>query len=107
MCLGIPAKLVEVRREDDPPMGKVQFGGILKDVCLAYTPEAQVGDYVLIHVGFAISRIDEAEAQETLDLLTGISSMAENDEGRMTNDEDRLAADGTSAPKTQDPRPKT
>ena len=46
-------------------MGKVQFGGILKEVCLAYTPEAQVGDYVLVHVGFAISRIDEAEAQET------------------------------------------
>ena len=43
-------------------MGKVEFGGIVKDVCLAYTPEAQVGDYVLVHVGFAISRIDEAEA---------------------------------------------
>ncbi len=72
MCLGIPAKLVEVHREDDPPMGKVHFGGILKEVCLAYTPEAQVGDYVLVHVGFAISRIDEAEAQETFALLEQI-----------------------------------
>ena len=100
MCLGIPAKLVEVRREDDPPMGKVHFGGILKEVCLAYTPEAQVGDYVLIHVGFAISRIDEAEAQETFEYLKEIESMADNDEARMTNDE------GPS-PKTQDPSPKT
>lgn len=53
-------------------MGKVEFGGILKDVCLAYTPEAKVGDYVLVHVGFAISRIDEAEAQETFELLKQI-----------------------------------
>ena len=72
MCLGIPGKLVEVHEQDDLPMGKVEFGGILKEVCLAYTPEAQVGDYVLVHVGFAISRIDEAEAQEMLDLLNEI-----------------------------------
>jgi hydrogenase expression/formation protein HypC len=76
MCLGIPGKLEEVHCQDDLPMGKVNFGGILKDVCLAYTPEAQVGDYVLVHVGFAISRIDEAEAQETLDYLHQIESMA-------------------------------
>ena len=68
MCLGIPGKLVEMYEQNDLPMGKVEFGGILKEVCLAYTPEAQVGDYVLVHVGFAISRIDETEAQETLDL---------------------------------------
>ena len=53
-------------------MGKVEFGGILKEVCLAYTPEAQVGDYVLVHVGFAISRIDEAEAQEIFGYLKEI-----------------------------------
>ena len=73
MCLGIPGRLVEVRQQDDLPMGKVEFGGILKEVCLAYTPEAQVGDYVLVHVGFAISRIDETEAQETMDLLNEIA----------------------------------
>ena len=79
MCLGIPGKLVEMYEQDDLPMGKVEFGGILKEVCLAYTPEAQVGDYVLVHVGFAISRIDEAEAQETLDLLNEIAeSMPES-----------------------------
>jgi hydrogenase expression/formation protein HypC len=69
MCLGVPGRLVEVREQDDLPMGKVEFGGIVKDVCLAYTPEARLGDYVLVHVGFAISRIDEAEAEEIFHLL--------------------------------------
>ena len=50
-------------------MGKVDFGGVTREVCLAYVPEAQVGDYVIVHIGFAISQLDEAEAQETLDLL--------------------------------------
>ena len=87
MCLGVPGKLVEVRQQDDLPMGRVEFGGIVKDVCLAYTPEARVGDYVLVHVGFAISRIDEAEAQETFRLLEEIGDFGENDEAQMTNDE--------------------
>jgi hydrogenase expression/formation protein HypC len=73
MCLGIPGKIVELLEKNDLPMGKVEFGGIVKEVCLAYTPEAQVGDYVLVHVGFAISRIDEAEAQETLNLLNELA----------------------------------
>ena len=72
MCLGIPGKIVEVFERNDLPMGKVEFGGIVKDICLAYTPEAEVGDYVLVHVGFAISRIDEAEAQETMAFLKEI-----------------------------------
>ena len=80
MCLGIPGKLVEVHAQDDLPMGKVEFGGILKDVCLAYTPEAQVGDYVLVHVGFAISRIDETEANEIFSLLKEMSEFPESDE---------------------------
>jgi hydrogenase expression/formation protein HypC len=72
MCLGVPGKVVEMHAQDGLPMGKVDFGGITKEVCLAYTPEAQIGDYVLIHVGFAISRIDEAEAQETFSYLEEI-----------------------------------
>lgn len=72
MCLGIPGKLLEVHKQGDLSMGRVEFGGIVKDICLAYTPEAEVGDYVLVHVGFAISRIDEAEAQETFSLLEEI-----------------------------------
>jgi len=80
MCLGIPGKLVEFHAQDDLPMGKVEFGGILKDVCLAYTPEAQVGDYVLVHVGFAISRIDAAEAGEIFSLLKEMGDLPESDE---------------------------
>ena len=73
MCLGVPGKLVETFGRDDLPMGKVAFGGIVKEACLAYTPEAQVGDYVLVHVGFAISRIDEAEAEEIFGYLEQIA----------------------------------
>ena len=73
MCLGIPGKLVETHTQDGLLMGKVDFGGILKEVCLAYTPEAQLGQYVLVHVGFAISQIDEAEAQEIFSYLAELS----------------------------------
>lgn len=86
MCLGIPGKLLEVHKQGDLPMGKVEFGGIAKDICLAYTPEAEVGDYVLVHVGFAISRIDEAEAQETMAFLKEIEEGMTNDERQMSNE---------------------
>ena len=80
MCLGIPGKLIEVYDQDDLPMGKVEFGGILKEVCLAYTPEARIGEYVIVHVGFAISRIDEAEAKEIFSCLKEIEqAMAEKE----------------------------
>jgi hydrogenase expression/formation protein HypC len=80
MCLGIPGKLNEVYQRDELPMGKVQFGGIVKEICLAYTPEAEVGDYVLVHVGFAISRIDESEADEIFSYLRQIGeTMAEEE----------------------------
>ena len=75
MCLGIPGKVLEIRQQDDLPMGKVEFGGIAKDICLAYVPEAQVGDYVLVHVGFAISRVDEQEAQEIFSYLRQIEEL--------------------------------
>jgi hydrogenase expression/formation protein HypC len=79
MCLGVPGKLIEVHQESPEtlPMGKVDFGGIQKEVCLAYTPEAQIGDYVLIHVGFALSRIDEKEAQEIFSYLEEIGGQTE------------------------------
>ena len=72
MCLGIPGKVVEIRVQDGLPMGKVEFGGILKDACLSFTPEAEAGDYVLVHAGFAISRIDESEAAEIFSCLEQI-----------------------------------
>lgn len=68
MCLGVPGRIVEI--EDGlMRMGRVDFGGITRQVCLAYVPEAQVGDWVIVHVGFAISRLEEEEAMETLQLL--------------------------------------
>ena len=69
MCLGIPGRIIETRTDDGLPMGRVDFGGVRKDVCLAYVPEATVGDYVIVHVGFAISRVDEQEALRTLAIL--------------------------------------
>ena len=69
MCLSIPGKIVEIYNDGSLLMGRVDFGGVLKEVCLDYVPEAKTGQYVLIHVGFAISLLDEDEAQETLDIL--------------------------------------
>ncbi len=70
MCLGIPGRIVEIGRSDDAlRMGTVDFDGVRRDVCLAYTPEAAVGDYVIVHVGFAISVVDAEEAARTLEVL--------------------------------------
>ena len=80
MCLGVPGRVVEVYEQDHLPMGRIEFGGIVKEACLAYTPEAEVGDYVLIHVGFAISRIDEQEANEIFQYLDEIRAAGLSDE---------------------------
>ncbi|MCS7219962.1 MAG: HypC/HybG/HupF family hydrogenase formation chaperone [Anaerolineae bacterium] len=69
MCLGVPGRVVEIFEQDGIRMGKVDFGGIVKEACLAYVPETEVNDYVIIHAGFAISRLNEEEAQETLAIL--------------------------------------
>jgi hydrogenase expression/formation protein HypC len=69
MCLGVPGKVIEIYDKDGMKMGKVDFGGIVRETCLAYVPEIEIGDYTLIHVGFAISQLSEEEAQETLALL--------------------------------------
>ena len=72
MCLGIPGRIIALSVNDGLPMGVVDFGGIRKEVCLAYVPESKVGDYVVIHVGFAISRLDEDEALRTLEIIAAI-----------------------------------
>jgi hydrogenase expression/formation protein HypC len=69
MCLGIPGKVVELFRDHDVLMGKVDFGGVRKQVCLEFVPEIAVGEYAIVHVGFALSRIDETEAQHIFKLL--------------------------------------
>jgi hydrogenase expression/formation protein HypC len=69
MCLGIPGRITEIRDEAGLAMGKVDFGGVRKEACLAYLPDLKLGDYVIVHVGFAISKVDEAEAKKTLEIL--------------------------------------
>jgi len=66
MCLAVPGQVESIHEETGTRMGRVNFGGVVKEVCLAYLPDIAVGDYTIVHVGFAISRIDEASAQETL-----------------------------------------
>ena len=78
MCLGVPGRVLEIMENaTGMNMGRVSFGGITKEVCLAYTPEAEVGDYVVVHVGFAISRIDEQEAQQVFEYLREMGELAE------------------------------
>ena len=74
MCLGIPGRIVDIRGDRGLPMGTVDFGGVRRDVCLAYVAdEVAVGDYVVVHVGFAMSRGDEEEAKRTYDMLREMS----------------------------------
>ena len=82
MCLVVPGKIMSISG-DDPltRMGKVSFGGIVKDASLAYVPEAQVGDYVIVHVGFAISTLDEQEAQQVFEYLRQMDELAELEGG--------------------------
>lgn len=78
MCLAIPGKIVRLLQEE--PLrrtGKVDFGGILKEVNLSYVPEAGVGDYVIVHVGFAISRVEESEARKVFEYLAELEGLAE------------------------------
>ena len=75
MCLGVPGKVIEVFEEDGVRMGTVDFGGIRRKACLEYTPEAGLGHYVVIHVGFAISVVDEQEAARTYALLAEMDNL--------------------------------
>jgi hydrogenase expression/formation protein HypC len=78
MCLGVPGKIIETfTSSTGMKMGRVSFSGVVKDVCLEYEPDAEIGDYVIVHVGFAISRLDPDEAMELLDYLVEIDGSAE------------------------------
>ncbi|HET8760074.1 MAG TPA: HypC/HybG/HupF family hydrogenase formation chaperone [Nitrospiria bacterium] len=80
MCLAIPGRIVAVNgAEGVDRAGRVQFGGIVKDVSLAFVPEAAVGDYVIVHVGFAIARVDEAEAARALEYIAELGEFGERD----------------------------
>lgn len=77
MCLGIPAKVIELYIKDGMHMARVDFGGAIKEACMEYLPEVKLGDYTLVHVGFGLSIIDEQEAEETLELLKQIEAMGD------------------------------
>ena len=80
MCLGVPGKIVEIYEKSGLRMGMIDFSGVRREVCLAYVPEANIGDYTIIHVGFALNVISEAEALETLSLLQQISDFNDANE---------------------------
>ena len=77
MCLAVPGKILSITGEDFARMARVSFGGIVKEVSLAYVPEAEEGHYVLVHVGFAISVLDEAEAMKTFEILKQMGELEE------------------------------
>jgi hydrogenase expression/formation protein HypC len=77
MCLGVPGQITDIFEKNGMLMGRVNFGGVYRETCLAYVPEAVVGDYVLVHVGFALNKLSEQEAMETLALLKEIADNLE------------------------------
>jgi hydrogenase expression/formation protein HypC len=77
MCLAIPGKVVAIEGESELRMARVDFGGVTREACLAYVPEAQIGDYVLVHVGFAIATVDEQAAQEALALFAEVGELVD------------------------------
>ncbi|GAA3452331.1 HypC/HybG/HupF family hydrogenase formation chaperone [Dactylosporangium matsuzakiense] len=79
MCLGVPGRVSAVDDSSGLTMGTVDFGGVQRQVCLAYVPDVRVGEYVVVHVGFAISRLDEAEALRTLQLLQAMGDLLERE----------------------------
>jgi hydrogenase expression/formation protein HypC len=81
MCLGIPGEILAIREENELSVGVVKFGGIKRDVCLACIPDAAVGDFVLVHVGFAIARIDREEAERAYRVLEELGQTSELSDG--------------------------
>ena len=79
MCLAIPGKIIETLESDGMKVARVSFGGMVKQVCLEYTPEVVPGDYVLVHVGFALSRIDQEQAERTYKILEELGQLTELD----------------------------
>jgi hydrogenase expression/formation protein HypC len=80
MCLGVPGKVVEINTDGPLRMARIDFGGVRKEACLEHVPDVEVGEYVIVHVGFAISKVDEEEALRTLELLRMIDELALGEE---------------------------
>jgi len=82
MCLAVPGKIIGIAGEDElSRLGRIDFGGVIKEASLAYVPEAEIGDYVIVHAGFALNRVDEAEAQKVFEYLREMDQLAELDPG--------------------------
>jgi len=95
MCLAIPGRVVEIRNDENGVrMARANFGGIVKQVCLEYTPEAEVGNYVLVHVGFALGIVDEKEAEQTYQALKNMDQLGELDDPQPAPD--RVTSNGSS-----------
>ena len=90
MCLGIPGKIIEIYESNHVRMGKIDFGGVIKEACLDFLPDIQIGDYTIVHVGFGISQLDEEEALKTLDMLRDLDMLADEipELGEMGTDSD-------------------
>lgn len=95
MCLAIPGKVIETFSKSGMQMGRVQFGGVTREACLEYVPETQPGDYVLVHVGFAISRVDEEEAQRSYQVLMELGQLGELDTPEVNEAEARAQRGGS------------
>ncbi len=96
MCLAIPGKVLEIQQDaHGVRVGKANFGGIVKQVCLEYTPEVECGDYVLVHVGFALSKVDAAEAERTYKALEDMKQLGELETPDLTTSP--FTADGGSS----------
>jgi hydrogenase expression/formation protein HypC len=102
MCLAVPGRVVSITEEDGLGLrrGRIDFGGVLKEACLAYTPEASVGDYVLVHVGFALSVIDEVEAHKIFETLAQLN-MLDEIEGPEAGNERQATYQPSSASQNQ------
>ena len=98
MCLAIPGKVEEMATENGLRMGRVSFGGVIKNVCLDYVPEIEVGDYTIVHVGFGLSKIDPEEAEKTLDLFREMGML----EAELESEEEAFAR-AASAPQSPCP----
>ncbi len=97
MCLAVPGQIETIFESHGTRMGKVNFGGVVKEVCLAYLPDIQIGDYTIVHVGFAISQIDEASAQETLRTFEELGLLDDElEELRATEFEENIKAQSPS-----------
>jgi hydrogenase expression/formation protein HypC len=104
MCLAIPGKVIDAYDQNGLRMARVQFGGIVREACLEYVPETQPGEYVLVHVGFAISRVDAEEAERTYQALLELDQLSELDSPIVEGTEESKVATMIPPPKGERPQ---